>query len=1080
MSKRVIVPIVLLLVGACVIAALAGVLVYLLRVPAVEARPVVFINSPTYGQQAEVGETLSVQALARDETKVTRVELWVDGALLTSQESNLPGGVSHLPLFANWQPVSAGTHTLIVRAFNAQNGRAYGSVNVEAIEGADLDGDGVADVFDACADELGSPLAAGCPDADGDTVADADDSCPDEAGLIEYDGCAMTDDRDLDGIADDQDECPDQAGSLATEGCPDADRDTIPDHADACPEQPGALGAPSAEGCPAPTANDRDGDGTLDSEDECADEAGSPLAEGCPDGDGDMVRDGDDDCPAEPGPLGADGCPLPGGGEDSDGDGILDVDDGCPEEWGLPEYAGCPDTDRDGVPDPDDLRPEDASPPETGGTDSDGDGVPDDDDRCVSEEGLAEHDGCPPPGPEGGAQEPAGSGLVTMLLGGLEVLPEPVAKADVDVEVEVLWFETDDPYNSVYCYVSLAGGPEERYSLSRMGEFRWDRLFEGQNAVTIAADDAELLEMRMDCGGYSADYEATFDLGSILVGHGVEDWDGTVFEARSTGGTSGRSFNVKYRLCLNSCEVAGLPAPRLSAVDLGVGQHQLAWEWGGDPGEMVGFKLYINGAFNGNSFNRDARSWVLPESMEPTCTETVELQLTAFSGNTFTPDQESPRSETVVLEGPPCPRTVRVTFDHLDTYDLRDESRMDGDQGPIFGFFGANGEGFDFDGSDYPNGYTLSPWSSYNIQDIFDTIFPWQLGCWDWHGCPYYAPDANSVTVELGPDDDLTINGYIYDQDESGGYYEGVFDGHQSIPFDDIVPGPLEISDGQVQLTVQIDVLVGPGVGPLPDLTISDVTSSEGGQLRIYVFNNAADLVNQDLTVQIERLSTAEVLATPTWPNMTIPSGGEVRLEPPDLLLEPHDLRVAVDPGPEDTIEEMNERNNVYETPVVMRVEFTELLAFPCESFLDLETEHWFYLSVAHGPSPDEAVSVGGRRRYPASGTVDLDTYEDAVGDDPDYWAHWYPSEDEPDRFVVQFEMPVDDTVYMEASGYEDDPAQDDRLGYISAEYGPDVNYGDSDDTYSDHSPDQGCNEVAPPAWDYFGFYAWWRITRVH
>jgi hypothetical protein len=273
-------------------------------------------------------------------------------------------------------------------------------------------------------------------------------------------------------------------------------------------------------------------------------------------------------------------------------------------------------------------------------------------------------------------------------------------------------------------------------------------------------------------------------------------------------------------------------------------------------------------------------------------------------------------------------------------------------------------------------------------------------------------------------------------------------------------------------------LLVGPGVGPLPDLTISDVTSSEGGQLRIYVFNNAADLVNQDITVQVERLSTGEVLETPTWPNMTIPSGGEVRLEQPDLLLEPHDLRVIVDPGPDSTIEEMNERNNVYETPVVMRVEFTELLAFPCESFLDLEAEHWFYLSVAHGPSPDEAVSVGGRRRYPASGTVELDTHEDVVGDDPDYWAHWYPSQDDPDRFVVEFEMPVDDTVYIEASGYEDDPVQDDRLGYISAEYGPDVNYGDSDDTYSDHSPDQGCNEGHPR--DYFGFYAWWRITRVY
>jgi hypothetical protein len=1076
----------LLLVLSCAAVAAGGLAYFCFGLP-VESRPLVLISSPRYGDQVAVGEMVSVQAVARDKTKVARVELWVDGALLTSQESNLPGGVSRLPLAADWRPSSAGTHTLIVRAFNSENGRAYSSVNVEAVEGADQDGDAVADVFDSCPDEAGSPSAAGCPDSDGDTVADGEDSCPDQAGLIDYDGCPMTDDQDLDGIADGQDECPDEPGTLATEGCPDADGDTIPDHGDACPQQPGALGATTGDGCPAPSATDRDGDGTLEPADLCPDEAGSPLAEGCPDGDGDAVRDSDDDCPAEPGPLGAHGCPVPGGGEDSDGDGVRDVDDGCPEVWGWPEYSGCPDTDHDGVPDPDDLRPEDAGPPEAGGapetgaTDTDGDGVSDDDDRCVSEQGLVEDDGCPPPGPGERAEEPLSSGLLELLFRTFGVLPAPVVKGEVDVEVEALSFEADEPYNNVYCYVGLAGGDMERYTLSRLGELRWDRPFEGQNSTTITADDQELLEMRMECGAYrnylgpEEGWEGPpYDLGSILVGHPVDDWDGTVFEARSSNGTEGHSFYVKYRLCLNSCEGGGLPAPRLSVVDLGIGQHQLEWDWGGDPNELVGFKLYINGAFNGNSFNSDARSWVLPESFEPTCTETIEFELTAFSGNTFTPSQESPRSEALVLEGPPCPRTVRVTFERLDTYDLRDESRMDGDQGPIDGCFSANDASLCFNASDYPEGYTLSPWSSYNIRDIFDTIWTWKVNCTGPQCAPFYeAPDSNSVTVELGPDEELTVGGYLDDIDSH--MYETFFSGWHSIEPGEILPGPLEIRDQQVQLTVQIDVLVGPEVGALPDLVISDVTSSEEGQLRIYVFNNAADLVSQDITVQVERLSTGEVLATPTWPNMTIPSGGEVRLEQPGLLLEPHDLRVIV--NPDRTIEEMPNRNNVYETPVMMRVEFVQLRVpeWACEGFLNREAELWFWLSVGHGLSVDDAFMQ--RTRYPESGVYEMDTG---------------PLEDRPfppmslegqERYSMALEMPADENLYIWMAGYEQDGSRDDSMGRIEVEYGPDVNYGHSDQVYTVLSSGEGteeCDALEPLGPEYFGFEAQWRITRVY
>jgi hypothetical protein len=1089
MGRRIVGIVVALLLVLCFLAAVGGGLAYFHYGAAEEAKPVVFISSPAYGQQAEVGEVISVEALARDETKVTRVELWVDGVLETSQESSLPEGTSPFPLLATWQPTSPGSHTLIVRAFNAQNARAYASVNVEAVEGADEDGDGVADVFDVCPDEPGTSLAEGCPDADGDGVADGEDSCPDEPGLLEYDGCPMTDDRDLDGIADDDDECPDQAGTLVTEGCPDADGDTIPDQDDACPEQPGAFGSSTGDGCPASSATDRDGDGIPDEEDECPDEGGSPLTEGCPDGDGDGVRDADDECPDEPGLAGADGCQVPGGGEDSDGDGVLDVNDECPGVWGWPEYSGCPDSDRDGVPDPEDLRPEDAGPAETGGApemdgeDTDGDGVPDDVDNCDGEEGLAEHEGCPPPGAGEDGDEPVGSGLADLIVRGFGVVEEGgVRKANVNVEVEVLWFETDERYNNVYCYVGLAGGDMDRYTLSRLGWTRWDRLFDGQDSRIVMGEDTELFEIRMECGAYRTYLgeeegweEPPYDLGSVVVGHPVEEWDGTVFEVTSSGGEEGHSFYIKYRLCLHSCEAAALPAPALLVLDSGFGGHQLVWDWGGYDEDIAGFRLYVNGSFNGNSFDRDVRSWVLPESLEPTCTESLELQLTAFGPDFYVnPEQESPRSNSVVVEGPTCPRTVRVTFDQLDTFDLRDERRMDGALGPIFGGFWANDETLHFQGSDYPDGYTLRPWSTYSVQSIFDAIWNYVLGSWADPFSFYNAPDTNYVTVELGPDEDLTVGGAIHDQDS--GMYQTVFNASHSIEPGELVPGPVYIRDQQIQLTVQIAVLVGPEAGSLPDLTIRDVTEGDRGQLCIDVFNNAADLVDQDVTVELVRLSTGEVIDTPTWPGVTIPSGGEVRLERDDLVLEAHDLRLTVDPY--DDIAEEDYSNNFYETPVRMRVEFVQLrLPAACEGWADREAEAWFLFWVGYGPSEEETYWVGHRVRYPESGILEWDI-PPAGFSGPEPW-----SLEGQERYSFGFEMPADENLYIMIAGYEHDPSREQPMGRIEVGYGPDANYGHSDEVYEELSSGPGtedCEEWHILNWDYFGFEAQWRITRVY
>lgn len=136
-------------------------------------------------------------------------------------------------------------------------------------------------------------------------------------------------DADNDGVPDSVDKCPDKPGSAEMNGCPDSDKDGITDAMDKCPNDPGDA---AHEGCP---VRDRDGDGVLDGEDQCQDQAGPRILNGCPDRDGDGIADKEDECPDQAGTKMTRGCP------DKDGDGVADKDDKCPDVTGLPDYQGC-------------------------------------------------------------------------------------------------------------------------------------------------------------------------------------------------------------------------------------------------------------------------------------------------------------------------------------------------------------------------------------------------------------------------------------------------------------------------------------------------------------------------------------------------------------------------------------------------------------------------------------------------------------------------------------------------------------------------------------------------------------------
>jgi hypothetical protein len=409
-----------------------------------------------------------------------------------------------------------------------------------------------------------------------------------------------------------------------------------------------------------------------------------------------------------------------------------------------------------------------------------------------------------------------------------------------------------------------------------------------------------------------------YDIGSFVMSHPPSDWDGHVLTARSTGGDDGRWFEAQYRLCEGSCSDSPFPPPVLWLFDI-AGDRRLAWTWEGDPENIDGFRVYVDGS-RAFSLPADASSQSIL-GYGPLCGSEREYYITAYQDG-----RESPSSNTVAWRAEPCPRVVRVTFDALTTFYLGDDEWWaEGTVGPIYGNFWATGSSeqrLSFDAVSYGSwwgerdrGYRLYHTRYYPIQDIFDWIQREMASCLG-GGCPIYSgPEVNYVTVELGPDDDLTFGGLVMDVD-SDNPDDVLFEGrHSPLRASEITPGRRYIiEDRNMELEVVVDLLVGPEVGPHPDLTITNVTAHEpSGQLRIHVFNNAADLIHEDIEVNLVRISTNEQIDLLTWEDVSIPSGGGRILQSSSLTLEPRDLRVIIDP--DNAIEEMDERNNIYETP---------------------------------------------------------------------------------------------------------------------------------------------------------------------
>ncbi len=257
----------------------------------------------------------------------------------------------------------------------------------------DSDDDGYGDnqtgtTPDACPASYGTSTVdrLACPDSDGDGWSD-----PDSSALA----------HPL-GNADSNASNPDQWRDTDGDGFGDFSSGA---NGDQCPNQFGYLNGELGRGCPLP-ANDSDGDGIIDDDDQCANttigesvDTTGPYT-GCSemqkDDDGDGVPNAIDQCAnttAPPEEVDEFGCSEDQSTLDSDSDGVYDLSDACPDTAAnaTVDVDGCApyqlDSDGDEVPDDVDICPDtpqgaqvDAQGCPMGDVDTDSDGHPDNED----------------------------------------------------------------------------------------------------------------------------------------------------------------------------------------------------------------------------------------------------------------------------------------------------------------------------------------------------------------------------------------------------------------------------------------------------------------------------------------------------------------------------------------------------------------------------------------------------------------------------------------------------------------------------------------------------------------------------
>ncbi len=126
----------LVLIVLFLLAILVGLIIYnRLESKAIKDHPLVLIQTPDNRAQVNLGEEVSLHATARSQNGIARIELWADDALVLAQDTPEDEILSPAVLHTYWEPLTTGSHTLVVQATSNNGVRGQATVSLYAVEG---------------------------------------------------------------------------------------------------------------------------------------------------------------------------------------------------------------------------------------------------------------------------------------------------------------------------------------------------------------------------------------------------------------------------------------------------------------------------------------------------------------------------------------------------------------------------------------------------------------------------------------------------------------------------------------------------------------------------------------------------------------------------------------------------------------------------------------------------------------------------------------------------------------------------------------------------------------------------------
>lgn len=117
------------LAASCLV--VGGIGYYYLNHRAVENRPLVLFQNPLNHEELTVGESVLIQATARETNGLSKIELWVDDKLVASKVSP-SSSTTTLMITSDWVPTIEGAHIFVVKAVSQNGIEGQASVNVHA------------------------------------------------------------------------------------------------------------------------------------------------------------------------------------------------------------------------------------------------------------------------------------------------------------------------------------------------------------------------------------------------------------------------------------------------------------------------------------------------------------------------------------------------------------------------------------------------------------------------------------------------------------------------------------------------------------------------------------------------------------------------------------------------------------------------------------------------------------------------------------------------------------------------------------------------------------------------------------